>query len=75
MEKVYSEKTGSVANVDTKIDRYLRLLRLPDCEVNVVSLLCLPHSRSNYGARRGNGNGRGRCIAMDRVQVMVTAWS
>src|SRR5712671_4288752 len=38
-EKVYSEQTGSVANVDSKIDRYLKLLRLPDCEVNVVPLM------------------------------------
>ena len=39
MEKVYSEQTGSVANVDSKIDRYLKLLRLPDGEVNVVPLM------------------------------------
>lgn len=39
MEKVYSEQTGSVANLDSKIDRYLRLLRLPDCEVNVVPVM------------------------------------
>ncbi len=39
IEKVYSENTGSVGNVDSKIDRYLRLLRLPDCEVNVVPLM------------------------------------
>src|SRR5258708_1060784 len=39
MEKVYSEKTGSVANVDSKIDRYLSRLRLPDCEVNVVAIM------------------------------------
>ena len=39
MEKVYSEQTGSVSNVDSKIDRYLGLLRLPDCEVNVVPLM------------------------------------
>jgi L-asparaginase len=39
MEKVYSEQTGSVSNVDSKIDRYLKLLRLPDCEVNVVPLM------------------------------------
>jgi L-asparaginase len=39
MEKVYSEKTGSVANVDSKIDRYLSGLRLPDCEVNVVPIM------------------------------------
>jgi L-asparaginase/Glu-tRNA(Gln) amidotransferase subunit D len=39
MEKVYSEKSGSVANVESKIDRYLSRLRLPDCEVNVVALM------------------------------------
>jgi L-asparaginase len=39
MEKVYSEQTGSVANVDSKIDRYLRLLRLPDCQLNVVPVM------------------------------------
>jgi L-asparaginase len=39
MEKVYSEQTGSVANVETKIDRYLSRLRLPDCEVNIVQLM------------------------------------
>jgi L-asparaginase len=39
MEKVYSEQTGSVANLNNKIERYLRLLRLPDTEVNIVPLL------------------------------------
>lgn len=39
IEKVYSEQTGSVANVGSKIDRYLRLLRLPDVEVRVVPLM------------------------------------
>jgi len=39
IEKVYSERIGSVENVDGKIDRYLRLLRLHDCEVNVVPLM------------------------------------
>ena len=27
MEKVYSEQTGDVANVESKINRYLRMLR------------------------------------------------
>jgi hypothetical protein len=36
IEKAYSEPTGCVENVDSKIDRYLRLLRLPDHEVNIV---------------------------------------
>jgi L-asparaginase len=39
IEKVYSEQTGSVANVDGKIDRYLSLLRLPDCDVHIVPLM------------------------------------
>jgi L-asparaginase len=39
MEKVYSEQTGSVANVESKIDRYLSRLRLPDCDVNIVPLM------------------------------------
>jgi hypothetical protein len=38
IEKTYSEHTGSVANLNNKIERYLQLLRLPDCEVNVVPL-------------------------------------
>jgi hypothetical protein len=39
MEKVYSESSGSVANTENKIDRYLRLLRLPDVELNIVSVM------------------------------------
>jgi L-asparaginase len=39
MEKVYSERTGSVANLDSKISRYLDLLRLPDCQLNVVPVM------------------------------------
>jgi L-asparaginase len=39
IEKAYSERTGSVANLDNKVERYLQLLRLPDSEVNVVPLL------------------------------------
>jgi L-asparaginase len=39
IEKVYSEQTSQVENLDTKIDRYLGRLRLPDCEVRVVPLM------------------------------------
>jgi len=39
IEKVYSEQNGTVANLDNKIDRYLRLLRLPDCDVHTVPLM------------------------------------
>jgi L-asparaginase len=39
LEKVYSEQSGSVENLDSKIDRYLRYLRLPDLEVRTVFLM------------------------------------
>lgn len=39
IEKVYSEQTGTVDNLNTKIDRYFRLLRLPDTEVQAVHLM------------------------------------
>ena len=39
IEKVYSENSGAVSNRENKIDRYLRLLRLPDIEVNIVPLM------------------------------------
>jgi L-asparaginase len=39
IEKTYSEQTGSVTNASSKIQRYLDLLRLPDCEMFVVPLL------------------------------------
>lgn len=39
MEKVYSEQTGVVQNVDGKVDRYFRFLRLPDLEVIPVHLM------------------------------------
>ncbi|MGA2181663.1 MAG: asparaginase [Bryobacteraceae bacterium] len=39
LEKVYSEQTGSVQNLDSKIDRYLRALRLPDLDVRTFRLM------------------------------------
>jgi len=39
IEKVYSEQTGEVRNLDSKIDRYLKLLRLPNTDVRVVPLM------------------------------------
>ena len=39
IEKAYSERSGTVQNLESKIDRYLALLRLPDCEVNVVPVM------------------------------------
>lgn len=39
IEKVYSEQTSTVENLDNQIDRYLVRLRLPDCDVRVVPLM------------------------------------
>jgi len=39
IEKVYSEQTGNVQNVDSKIDRYFRLLRLPQVEIEITHLM------------------------------------
>src|SRR5579871_1050737 len=39
IEKVYSERTGDVQNLDSKIDRYFRLLRLPDAEIAITHLM------------------------------------
>jgi len=39
IEKVYSEQTSTVENLDSKIDRYLARLRLPDCDVCVTPLM------------------------------------
>ena len=39
IEKVYSEQTGNVQNLDSKIERYFHLLRLPDADIRVTHLM------------------------------------
>jgi L-asparaginase len=39
IEKVYSEQTGAVQNLRNKIDRYFRLLRLPDTRIQIIRLM------------------------------------
>ena len=39
IEKVYSEQTGAVQNLASKIDRYFRLLRLPDTQIETLPLM------------------------------------
>jgi L-asparaginase len=39
IEKVYSEQSGTVLNRASKIGEYLKLLRLPDCDVHIVPLM------------------------------------
>jgi L-asparaginase len=39
IEKVYSEQTGNVQNLDSKIGRYFPMLRLPDTAIDVTRLM------------------------------------
>jgi L-asparaginase len=39
IEKVYSEQSGTVENRAAKLDRYLKMLRLPDCEIESIQLM------------------------------------
>jgi len=53
IEKVYSEQTSTVENLDNQIDRYLGRLRLPDCDVRVVPLLNKDSLEMTDADRRG----------------------
>jgi L-asparaginase len=39
IDKVYLERTGSVSNLDTKIDRYLCKLRLPGLTIKTAHIM------------------------------------
>jgi L-asparaginase len=39
IEKVYSEQSGTVENRSAKLERYLKMLRLPDCEIESIQLM------------------------------------
>jgi L-asparaginase len=39
IEKAYSEQSGAVLNNTSKIEPYLKRLRLPDCDVRVIPLM------------------------------------
>src|SRR5436190_17824517 len=51
IEKVYSEQSSTVENLDNQIDRYLGRLRLPDCDVSVVPLMNKDSLEMNDGDR------------------------
>lgn len=71
IEKVYSEKNGAVQNLDNKIDRYLRLLRLPETEVNVVPLMN-KDSLEMTDADRVLILGMVRAILKENVPIVIT---
>jgi L-asparaginase len=71
IEKCYSERSGLVANVDSKIDRYLKLLRLPDTEVNVVALMN-KDSLEMTGEDRVLIVGMVRAILKENAAIVIT---
>ena len=66
IEKVYSEQTGAVQNLDSKIDRYFRLLRLPDAEIQVTHLM-------NKDSLEMTEEDRGRVLAAVREKLQEPA--
>ncbi len=71
IEKVNSEKSGSVSDTENKIDRYLRLLRLPDIEVNVVPLMN-KDSLEMTGQDRVLILGMVRAILKENAPIVIT---
>jgi L-asparaginase len=71
IEKAYSEQTGSVANLESKIDGYLQLLRLPDSEINIVPLMN-KDSLEITDADRVLLLGMVRAILTERAPIVIT---
>ena len=66
IEKVYSEQSGSVENLDTKIDRYLRALRLPDLAIEAVHVM-------NIDSLQMTDEDRGRILEVVREKLQSPA--
>ena len=62
IEKVYSEQTGNVQNLDSKIDRYFRQLRLPDADIQVTHLM-------NKDSLEMTGEDRARVLNLVREKL------
>lgn len=71
IEKIYSEQTGTVQNLDSKIDRYLRMLRLPGTEV-IVERLMNKDSLEMTAADRDVVLAAVRRIVVDAAPIVVT---
>jgi L-asparaginase len=71
LEKVYSEQTGAVANRDSKIDRYLQMLRLPDAEVHTIQMLN-KDSLEMTDADRLSILAKVQSLLPERVPIVVT---
>ncbi|HTR46499.1 MAG TPA: asparaginase [Verrucomicrobiae bacterium] len=71
IEKVYLEQTGQVANLDGKIDRYLRLLRLPETDVRVVPIMNID-SLNMTDSDRARILETVRGLLKDRAPILIT---
>ncbi len=71
IEKAYSEQTGEVRNLDSKIDRYLQLLRLPDSDVRIVPLMNID-SLQMTDADRAAILGTVRTLLQQKVPILIT---
>jgi L-asparaginase len=71
IEKAYSEQSGNVANLDSKIDRYLRLLRLPDSDLHVVPLMNID-SLEMTDADRAMILGTVKALLAEQAPVVIT---
>ena len=71
IEKGYSEQNGIVANLDSKIDRYLRLLRLPDCDVRIVPLMNID-SLEMTDSDRALILGTVKALLQEKAPILIT---
>jgi L-asparaginase len=71
IEKIYSEQTGKVENLGTKIDRYLRMLRLPDAEIETQHLMNKDSLDMTDEDRAVVLDAVGRALP-DRVPIVIT---
>lgn len=71
IEKVYSERSGEVANVSNKIDRYLGKLRLPDSGINIVPLMN-KDSLEMTDQDRSFLLGMVRAVLKERAPIVIT---
>lgn len=62
IEKVYSEQTGNVENLASKIDRYFSMLRLPDSRIEITHLM-------NKDSLEMTDNDRQRILATVREKL------
>jgi L-asparaginase len=71
IEKVYSEQTSTVENLDNQIHRYLGRLRLPDCDVQVTPLMN-KDSLKMTDADRAEIHGLVKQMLTDHAGVVIT---